>query len=90
MLREDIIKMFEDLGCRKCTQYRNDPDSIVKGLLDAEGVILDIDVYLKGDIKLKIFCQGILDFTDESYAGFKETIIYGYDNIEKIELGQSF
>lgn len=88
MLREDVIKMFEEIGCKKCTMFKNDPDSILPGLLDADDVVIDIKVYLKGGIKLTIFCQGTLDFTTDSYAGFKDTLIHDYDSIEKIEFGQ--
>ena len=88
MKREEIIKMFEEIGCKKCTMLRDDPESIIPGLLDATGIILDIDVYLKGGVKLTIFCQGTLDFTNDNYAGFKDTLIHSYDEIEKIEFGQ--
>lgn len=90
MKREDVIKMFEDIGCKKCTMFRDDPDSIIEGLLDANGVVIDIDVYLKGGIKIGIFCQGTLDFTNDSYAGFKDTLIHGYENIESIDFGQLY
>ena len=88
MLREEVIEMFEKIGCKKCTMFRNDPDSVVPGLLDADNVVIDIKVFLKGDIKLTIFCQGTLDFTSDDYAGFKDTLIHGYENIERIEFGQ--
>ena len=88
MKREEVIKMFEEIGCRQCYMLRDDPESIIHGLLDADNVVIDIDVYLKGDIKLRIFCQGTLDFSTERYAGFKDTLIYGYENIERIEFGQ--
>ena len=88
MEREEIIKMFKDLGCRQCTMLKNDPDSIIPGLLDATDVVLDVKVHLKGDIILTIFCQGILDFSTNHYAGFKDTLIDNYDAIEEIELGQ--
>lgn len=88
MKREEIIKMFEEIGCRKCTMFKNDPDSVLPGLLDADDVVIDIKVYLKGNIELTIFCQGTLDFTTNKYAGFKDTLINDYDSIERIEFGQ--
>ena len=90
MKREDIIKMFEDVGCKKCTMFRDDPDSIIEGLLNATGVVIDIDVYLKNGVKLTIFCQGTLDFTNDSYAGFKDTLVHSYEDIESIEFGQLY
>lgn len=88
--RKEIIKMFEDIGCKKCTMFKDDPDSVIEGLLDADGIVIDIKVYLKNNCHLTIFCQGILDFTTDSYAGFKDTLIHGYDNIERIEFGQLY
>lgn len=90
MKREDVIKMFEDIGCKKCTKFKDDPDSIIEGLLDATGIVIDIKVFLKCGTKLVIFCQGILDFTNDSFAGFKDTLVYDYDSIEKIEFGQLY
>ena len=81
MERKEIIKMFEDIGCKK---------EGLEGLLDATGVVIDIKVYLTNDICLTIFCQGILDFTSDNYAGFKDTLIDDYSKIEKIEFGQLY
>ena len=88
MERTEVIKMFEEIGCEKCTMLKDDPDSIIPGLLDADDVVIDIDVYLTNGIKLTIFCQGTIDLTSENYAGFKDCLVYGYENIEKIEFGQ--
>ena len=90
MKREDVIKMFEDIGCKKCTMFKDDPDSVIYGLLDANGVVIDIKVFLTNGVKLSIFCQGTLDFTSDDYAGFKDTLIHDYDAIEKIEFGQLY
>ena len=81
MERTEVIKMFAEIGCEKC-------DSIIPGLLDADNVVIDINVYLTNGVKLTIFCQGTIDLTTERYAGFKDTLIYGYENIERIEFGQ--
>ena len=88
MEREEIIEMFEKIGCEKCVMLKDDPESIIPGLLNADNVVIDIDVYLKNGVKLTIFCQGIIDLSTERYAGFKDTLIYGYENIERIEFGQ--
>jgi len=88
MKRKEVIKMFEDIGCRQCTMYKDDPESIVPGLLDATGVVINIKVYMKGGIELLIFCQGTIDLTTNRYAGFKDTLVYSYDDIESIEFGQ--
>lgn len=88
MERTEVIKMFEEIGCEKCGMFRDDPDSIIPGLLDADNVVIDINVYLTNGVKLTIFCQGTIDLTTERYAGFKDTLIYGYENIERIEFGQ--
>lgn len=88
MKREEIINMFTEIGCKQCTMFKNDPDSVVPGLLDANNVIIDIDVYLTNEVKLTIFCQGIIDLTAKEYAGFKDTLIYGYENIERIVFKQ--
>ena len=82
MKREDVIKMFEEVGCKECDG--------IEGLLDATGVVIDIKIFLKNNVTLRIFCQGTLDFTSNNYAGFKDTLIDGYENIEKIEFGQLY
>lgn len=88
MKREEIIDMFTEIGCRQCTMFRDDPDSIIPGLLDADDVVIDIDVYLTNGVKLTIFCQGVIDLSTERFAGFKDTLVYGYENIDKIVFGQ--
>ena len=90
MKREEVIKMFEDVGCRKCTMFRDDPDSVIEGLLDANGVVIDIDIYMKSGTRITVFCQGTLDFTNDDYAGFKDTLIHSYEDIERIEFGQLY
>lgn len=87
MLRKDIIKMFEEIGCKKCKMFKDD-DDYLEGLLDATDVVIDIKINLRGGITIASFCQGTIDLTSDNLAGFKDTIIYEYDDIESIEFGQ--
>lgn len=88
MERKEVIKMFKDIGCKECCMLRDDPESIIPGLLNATNVVIDIKVILKSGVELIIFCQGVLDFTSDDYAGFKDCLIKSYEDIERIEFGQ--